>query len=101
MLTLYGHEQTTKDKKKLAELREDYSDRLWQHDHKKYEQAAKIADEAMKESEEDRRTVAWYEKFLAAFWDLPGVEIVHVLGGVNAMNLFEYYLFVYKVKKGK
>lgn len=70
-----------------------YSDRLWQWDYDKSEEATKIANANDLKS----RTCLWYECYLSAYLDKE-IEIKHILSGVNVSNGYPYYVLGYKNK---
>lgn len=81
--TLYGAEQKG--------LSYDYSDRLWQWDYTKAKNASKAATEAGLTAGSPH----WYEHYLSTYFGKP-VKLVHIIGGVNVSNGYEYFAFGYK-----
>ncbi len=69
----------------------DYSDRLWQWDYKKAEEAVEKANKSGAISKSCR----WYEAYLSAYFGKP-IEIKHIIAGVNRSNGYPYCIFGYK-----
>lgn len=69
----------------------DYSDRLWQWDYEKSEQAVETAEK----SGFPRHSCNWYEAYLSAYFGKK-VEIKHILAGVNVSNGYPYAVFGYR-----
>lgn len=69
----------------------NYSDRIWQWDYKKAEEATEIANK----SKFKLRSARWYEVYLSAFFGKP-IQIKHILAGVNVSNGYPYCVFGYK-----
>ncbi len=70
-----------------------YSDRIWQWDRTKAEQANEVA----KNSGANPRSPRYYQEFLRAFYDKPNLELVCVQGGYNAATLYDFYVYGYRV----
>jgi hypothetical protein len=85
--TVYGQE----DKNIIDYV---YSDRIWQWDYKKAEQATEIANN----SGAVLKSARWYEVYLSAFFDRR-VEVLHIMAGVNVSNGYPYAVFGYKFAK--
>lgn len=82
----YGHDN----------LHYDYSDRLWQWDYKKAEEAIAKANQ----SGSVPRSCKYYEAYLSAYFG-KDVEIGHIVAGVNRSNGYPYCVFGYKFKDEK
>lgn len=70
-----------------------YSDRLWQWDYSKAQEAAEVANE----SDYVARSCNWYEAYLSHYLDEP-VEIHHIVSGVNVSNGYSYFVLGYKTR---
>lgn len=81
--TVYGREE--------ERLAYDYSDRLWQWDSEKAEQAAKTANA----SGAKLKTARWYQTYLSAYFD-KAVEVRHILAGWNRVTGYSYAVFGYR-----
>lgn len=69
----------------------DYSDRLWQWDWNKADQANKAA----REQHEQTNTAAFCETFLRLYFDKPNLVVVHLISGVNRSNGYPYVVYGY------
>ena len=72
-----------------------YSDRLWQWDYAKSEEASRAA----KESGAPVGSAEFYERYLSHYFGQQ-VLLRHVIGGVNVSNGYEYFIFGYQ-KEGE
>jgi hypothetical protein len=69
----------------------DYSDRLWQWDYDKAEQATKTANETGAKP----HTARWYQEYLSAYFG-RAIQLKHIIAGVNVSNGYPYLVFGYK-----
>lgn len=72
-----------------------YSDRLWQWDYEKTEQAFKVANE---QKDVVRSSARWIEVALSHFLGQP-VEVLHVMAGVNLTSGYPYWVAGYRAAK--
>jgi hypothetical protein len=87
--TRFNKEQTVFGKAEKG-LGYDYSDRIWQWDYSKAEEACKIADE----SGCTQKSCSWYEAYLSHFFGKK-ITIKHIIAGVNVSNGYPYCVFGY------
>lgn len=73
---------------RYQECHYDYSDRIWEWDREKAEQAVVVANASGKQKD----SPAWSEEFLSHFYGYP-VEIVHIMQGINHSNGHSYAVF--------
>jgi hypothetical protein len=71
-----------------------YSDRIWQWDYTKAQQASGHA----KSVHGPTQTPEWYETYLSYYLGIP-VDLEHIIGGVNVSNGCEYYVFGYRERE--
>ena len=88
----FNKEQTVYGKAEQG-LAYDYSDRLWQWNWDKANEASEVA----KASGVTDRSARYYEVYLSHYFGKP-VEIKHIIAGVNKSNGYPYCLFGYKDK---
>ena len=69
----------------------EYSDRLWQWDYDKAQAASATATERGFAN----GSPAWYEDYLSTYHGKP-VELLHIIGGVNASSGYEYFVFGFR-----
>lgn len=84
--TVFGAEQDG--------LHYDYSDRLFQWNPQKADDAVNTANG----SGTVKRSADWYEQYLSAYCDKP-VELKHVLAGCNVATGYPYIVFGYTFKE--
>lgn len=78
--TLYGAE--------VEGLEYAYSDRIWQWDHEKAQQAT----DAANTTDAPTGSPMWYEHYLSSYLGKP-VKLCHIIGGVNVSSGYEYFCF--------
>lgn len=72
----------------------DYSDRLWEWDYRKAEEAAKAAEA----SGAPKKSARYYDAFLTAYHGKP-CHVEHVIAGVVASNGHPYAVFGYRTEE--
>ena len=87
--TIFG--QASKSQCGHKHLSYDYSDRLWQWDYSKAEEATQMANDSGAVS----KSCHWYEVYLSAYFG-KAVVVEHILAGVNLSNGYPYAVFGYK-----
>lgn len=71
----------------------EYSDRLWQWDWDKADQANKQARE--QHGDTNTNTAVFCETFLRLYFDKPNLIVVHLISGVNRSNGYPYVVYGY------
>jgi hypothetical protein len=71
----------------------DYSDRIWQWNYDKADQATKHAN-----TKQTPHTANWYQEYLSFYFDKP-VILKHILAGVNVSSGYPYLVFGYKFEE--
>jgi hypothetical protein len=69
----------------------EYSDRLWQWDHKKSQESYSMAGET-----HGLHTPAYYQEYLRLFYDDAKLQLKCIKGGTNSSSGFAYYVFGFK-----
>lgn len=87
----FDHKEQTIFGKEQKELEYNYSDRIWQWDYSKAENASKAA----KESGAMHNTARWHQEFLRSYFDRPDLELKHIIAGVNWSNGYAYLVYGY------
>jgi hypothetical protein len=85
----FDKEQTIFGKEEKG-LGYDYSDRIWQWNYDKAEQATEHAS-----TKYTPHTANWYQEYLSFFFDKK-ITLKHVVAGVNKSSGYPYLIFGYK-----
>jgi hypothetical protein len=91
----FDKEQTIYGKAQKG-LSYDYSDRLWQWDWDK----AQNAWQSVKDANVNKHTQRGHEMYLSTYFDKP-IELRHIIAGINRSNGYSYLVYGYRDKETK